>query len=90
MLNILSIAFCEIDLIIMLIRRNHSITNNFHIKLSRDFVFVSTPTFSTARISNKIVKYAPRPPQMENQHGRHIYDDVNRKFDILFHDIDLI
>ena len=36
----------------MLIRRNHSITNNFHIKLPRDFVFVSIPTFSTVKISN--------------------------------------
>ena len=52
MLNFLSITFCVIDLITMLIRRNHSTTNNFNIKLSRDFVFVSIPTFSTVRISN--------------------------------------
>ena len=52
MLKCLSIAFCVIDLISMLIRRNHSITNNFHIKLPGDFVFVSIPTFSTVKISN--------------------------------------
>ena len=58
MLNFVSIAFCVIDLISMLIRRNHSITNNFHIKLSRNFVFVSMPTFSTVRISNNYFKHS--------------------------------
>ena len=55
MLIFLSIAFCVIDLISMLIRRNHSITNIVRIKLSRYFVFVSMPTFSTVRISNNCV-----------------------------------
>ena len=77
MLKNLSIAFCVIDLINMLIRRNHSIPNNVHIKLPRDFVFVSIPTVSTVRISNKIVKYSHRPPKIE-------YDEVNRKFAISF------
>ena len=58
MLIFLSIAFCVIDVISMLIRRNHSITNNFHIMQSRDFVFVSIPTFSTVRISNNFVSIA--------------------------------
>ena len=58
MLIFLSIAFCVIDLIIMLIRRNHSITNSFHIKLTRDFVFWFIPTFSTVRISNNIFSIA--------------------------------
>ena len=49
--NLLSIAFCVIDLISMLIRRNHSITNIFRFKLSRDLVFVSIPTFSSVRIT---------------------------------------
>ena len=44
MLNFLSIACCVIDLISMLIRGNHSITNIFRIKLSRYFVFVSVST----------------------------------------------
>ena len=48
MQNFVSMVFCVIGLI----RRNHSITNNFHIKLSRDFVFVTIPTFSTVMISN--------------------------------------
>ena len=82
--NFLSIAFCVIDLISMLIRRNHSITNIFRIKLSRNLVVVYIPTFSSVRISNKIVKYSHRPPKIENQHGRHIYDEVNRKFAITF------
>ena len=69
----------QIDLVSMLIRLNHSITNIFRIKQSRDFVFVSIPTFSTVRISNKIVKYSHRPPQIENQHGRHARDEINRK-----------
>ena len=55
MLTFLSIAFCVIDLISMLIRLNHSITNIFRIKLSRYFVFVSMPTFSTVRISNNVL-----------------------------------
>ena len=63
MLKFLSIAFCVIDLISMLIRWNHSITNIFRIKLSRDLVFVSIPTFSSVRISNNIVKYSHRPPK---------------------------
>ena len=63
----------EEDLISRLIRRNHSITNIFRIKLSRDLVFVSIPTFSLVRISNKLVKYSHRPPKVENQHGGHIY-----------------
>ena len=75
-----------IDLISMLIRWNHSITNIFRIKLSRDFVLVSIPTLSTVRISNKIVKYSHRPPQIENQNGRHIhvYDEAICKIDITF------
>ncbi len=89
--NILSIAFCVTDLISILIRWNHTITNIFRIKLSRDFVFVSIPTLSTVRISTNIVKFSHRPPQIENQHGRHIYDEVNRKFAItIFQDRDLI
>ena len=82
--NFVSVAFCVIDLISTLIRWNHSITNIFRITLSRDLVFVSIPTFSSVRISNKIVKCSHRPPKIENQHGRHIYDEVNRKFAITF------
>ena len=55
MLIFLSIEFCVTDLISMLIRLNNSITNIFRIKLSRYFVFVSMPTFSTVRISNNIL-----------------------------------
>ena len=33
---------------------------------------------------NKIVKYFHRPPKIENQHGRHMYDEVNHKFAITF------
>ena len=55
MLNFVSIAFCVIYLISMLIRWNHSIMNIFRIKLSRYFVFVPIPTISTVRISNNFV-----------------------------------
>ena len=58
MLNILSIAFCIIYLISMLIRWHHSITNIFRIKLSRYFVSVSMPTFSTVRISTIFLSVA--------------------------------
>ena len=54
------------------------------IKLSRDLVFMSIPTLSSVRISNKIVKYSNRPPKIENEHGRHIYDEENNKFAITF------
>ena len=86
MLTFLPTANCVIDLISMLIMWNHSITNIFRIKPSSytDLVFVSIPAFSPVRISNKIVKYSHRPPKIENQHGRHIYDEVNRKFAITF------
>ena len=52
MLNFLSVAFCVIDIISMLIRLNHSITNIFRSNLSRYFVSVSMPTLSTVRIPN--------------------------------------
>ena len=56
MLNFLSIAFCVIDLISMLIRWTHSITNIFRINLFRYFVFVSMPTFSTVIIITIIIR----------------------------------
>ena len=58
MITFLSIAFCVIDLISMLIRWNHSITNIFRINISRYFVFVSMPTFSTVRISHNFLSVA--------------------------------
>ena len=73
MLTCLSKSFCVIDLISMLIMSYHSITNIFRIELSRDFVVVFIPTFSTIRISNKMVKYSHRPPQTENQHAAIYY-----------------
>ena len=84
MLIFLSGAFFLIGLIIRLIRWNHSITHIFRVKLPRDFVVVSIPTFTTVLISNKILKNSHRPPWIENQHGRHIYDEVNRKIAITF------
>ena len=82
--NFLSIGFCVIYLIIVLIRWNNPITYICRVKLPRDLVCVSIPTFSSTRISNKIVKYSHRPPKIENQHGRHMYDEVNPKFVITF------
>ena len=83
-IKFLSIALCVIDLVIMLIRWNHSITNICRIKLSRYLFFMSIPTLSSVRISNKMVKYSHWPPKIENQHGRHIYDEENHKFAITF------
>ena len=91
MLIFLSGAFFLIGLICMLIRWNHLITYIFRFKLHRDFVLVSIPTFTTVRISNKIVKNSHRPPRIENQHGRHIWSKSKNRHNFpICQDRDLI